>query len=122
MPSKKTLIALLTAALLAGAPATALSQSSGDDQYTDPFAGQNGGGGNGGGGSGGGGGGSGSGAQGSSSGSSGAGNVASNGSSGSGSSAGTATGQLPNTGASPGLFAAIGATLSLGGVALRRLA
>jgi hypothetical protein len=40
MPSRRRLAALVAAALLA-APAPALAQSAGDEQYEDPFAGEN---------------------------------------------------------------------------------
>jgi hypothetical protein len=40
----RALIALLTAAALLAAPAVALAQSAGDEQYTDPFQGGDGGG------------------------------------------------------------------------------
>jgi hypothetical protein len=40
----RALIALITAAALLAAPAVALGQSAGDEQYTDPFGGGDGGG------------------------------------------------------------------------------
>jgi LPXTG-motif cell wall-anchored protein len=41
MPVLRRRLAALAAAALLAAPATALGQSAGDDQYEDPFAGQN---------------------------------------------------------------------------------
>ena len=41
MPVLRRRLAALVAAALLAAPATALGQSAGDDQYEDPFAGQN---------------------------------------------------------------------------------
>ena len=122
-------LAVLVAALVLTVPGTALAQSAGDQQYSDPFANQ---GGSGSGGGGGGGGGQSSGAQ--SSGSSGSAGQSSAGQGGeTGSSATSATGasgtqtatggsarELPRTGGEPGLLALVGAGLTLGGFGLRR--
>jgi hypothetical protein len=104
--------AALAAALALAAPTVAHAQGAGDNQYTDPFAGENG----------------------SGSGSSGSGSSGS--SSGSGSTQGgaegssnaqlsnappgsAASGQLARTGADPGLLALLGAGFVVAGVGLR---
>src|SRR4051794_17707198 len=122
LPARRT--AVLVAALALAVPAKALAQGAGDDQYTDPLAGED----TGGGGSGGGGGG-GSGSSGSGGGGGGGGGA--EGSSGMGAlsssppgeqaAAQTATpaGQLARTGADPGLVALLGAGFVLTGAGLR---
>ncbi|MDX6648181.1 MAG: hypothetical protein QOJ97_132 [Solirubrobacteraceae bacterium] len=115
MLSPRRLAALITAATLAF-PAGALAQGAGETQYSDPFQGQGG-----------------SGSSGSGSGSSSGSGSGSNASgTGSGSQLSTtppgssqtgatrtATGQLPNTGAEPGLLALLGAGFILTGAGLR---
>jgi hypothetical protein len=125
MPRPKP-FAVLVVALVLAFPGTALAQSAGDQQYSDPFANQGGGGSS----SGGGGGGQSSGAQSSggsgSTGQSSAGQGGDTGSSATSATSGTQTStggsarELPRTGGEPGLVALFGAGLTLGGFGLRR--
>jgi LPXTG-motif cell wall-anchored protein len=117
-------IAALTAAATLAFPAGALAQGAGETQYSDPFQGQGGSGSSGSSGSG----------SGSSSGSTGTGSGSGSGSTGSGSQLSntppgssettaaqtrTPRGQLPRTGAEPGLLALLGAGFILTGAGLR---
>jgi len=128
MRATRRLAAPLAALIFAAAPATAIAQNAGDEQYADPFGNNSQ--------SGGGGGSSNSGSSGSSQ------NSGTTGTTGSGvagtqaqlqatpsaSAAGQASssqapgssGQLPRTGLDVGIVAALGAALLLGGLALRR--
>lgn len=134
MRTIRGLLALALVVVVAVAlPATVLAQSAGDEQYTDPFQGQNDSGGNGGGG-GGGNGSSGSGTT------QGGGDVTSGGSEDSGTTgstttapstesatpdatgAGSGSATLPVTGGPATMLAAIGAAFLLSGLALRRRA
>jgi LPXTG-motif cell wall-anchored protein len=106
-------IAALAAALSLALPAGALAQGAGDNQYQDPFAGEDSGSGSGsGGGSGGGGGAEGTSGNGSLSNSPPAGESLA-------SQQSTSSGELPRTGADPGLVALLGAGLILTGAGLR---
>lgn len=116
-------ISLLAAAATLAAPATAVAQSAGDDQYSDPFAGDNGS--SDGGGSGGSDGGD---SGGSSGGSSGGDSSSSGGGSSSGAEASTSGPtaasaddgpSLARTGAETGILALGGVSLVLAGIALR---
>lgn len=106
MPPRR--IAALTAALSLALPAGALAQGAGDNQYQDPFAGEDSGSGSGSGGGGG--------AEGTDNGS-----LSSSPPSGQqlASQQSTASGELPRTGADPGLVALLGAGLILTGAGLR---
>ena len=110
-------IAALAAALSLALPAGALAQGAGDNQYQDPFAGEDPGSGSGSGSGSGGGGGGGGGAEGTS------GNDSLSNSPPSGeqlaSQQGTSSGQLARTGADPGLVALLGAGFILTGAGLR---
>ena len=124
MRATRRLAAPLAALIFAAAPATAIAQNAGDEQYADPFGNNSQ--------SGGGGGSSNSGSSGSSQ------NSGTTGTTGSGvagtqaqlqatpSAPGAApaaagsSGQLPRTGLDVGIVAAVGAALLLGGLALRR--
>jgi LPXTG-motif cell wall-anchored protein len=128
MRATRRLAAPLAALIFAAAPATAIAQNAGDEQYQDPFSNNSQ--------SGGGGGSSNSGSSGSTQ------NSGSTGTTGSGvagtqaqlqatpstsatspttsSQAAGSSGQLPRTGLDVGLVAALGAVLLLGGLALRR--
>jgi LPXTG-motif cell wall-anchored protein len=141
VPITRRLAAPVAAFILTLSPAAALAQSSGDQQYADPFAnnGQNQ---SGGGGSSGGGGGSGGGGSSSSGGGQGqavpsagqgqaapsAGGVAASqaqgttgtASQGSGTAAQSGSRELPRTGLDAGVVAVLGAVLLLAGLALRR--
>ena len=110
MPSRR--IAALAAALSLALPAGALAQGAGDNQYQDPFAGEDSGSGGGSGGGGGGGGG----AEGTDNGS-----LSTSPPSGQQLAAqqSAASGDLPRTGADPGLVALLGAGLILTGAGLR---
>jgi LPXTG-motif cell wall-anchored protein len=113
-------LAALTAAVTLAFPAAALAQGAGETQYSDPFQGQ-GGSGSSGSGSGSGSGssnGSGSGSNASSTGNGSQLSTTPPGSSQTGATR-TATGQLPNTGAEPGLLALLGAGFILTGAGLR---
>jgi LPXTG-motif cell wall-anchored protein len=107
-------LAALAVALSLALPAGALAQGAGDNQYQDPFAGEDSGSGSGSGGGGGGGGGA--------EGTSGNGSELSN-SPPSGqqlaAQSSTPSGELPRTGADPGLVALLGAGLILTGAGLR---
>ena len=106
-------IAALAAALSLSVPAGALAQGAGDNQYQDPFAGEDSGSGSGAGsGSGGGGGAEGNSGNGSLSNSPPAGESLA-------SQQSTSSGELPRTGADPGLVALLGAGLILTGAGLR---
>ena len=107
MPPRR--IAALAAALSLALPAGALAQGAGDNQYQDPFAGEDSGSGSG---SGGGGGAEGTNGNGSPSNSTASGEQLASQSS-------TSSGQLPRTGADPGLVALLGAGLILTGAGLR---
>src|SRR3954464_3609315 len=107
MPPRR--IAVLAAALSLSFPAGALAQGAGDNQYQDPFAGEDAGSGSG---SGGGGGAEGTSGNGSLSNSPPAGEQLA-------SQQSTSSGQLPRTGADPGLVALLGAGLILTGAGLR---
>ena len=123
LPRRRT--AALAAALTLAIPATALAQGAGDEQYTDPLAGEGGGGGGGNSGAGSGGGGS----SGSGSASTGTGQGGAEGTGGSGAQlsstspdtgqSASASGAIPRTGADPGLVALVGAGLILTGAGLR---
>ena len=104
-------IAALAAALSLAVPAGALAQGAGDNQYQDPFAGEDSGSGAGSG-SGGGGGAEGNSDNGSLSDSPPAGESLA-------SQQSTSSGELPRTGADPGLVALLGAGLILTGAGLR---
>ncbi len=107
-------IAALAAALSLSLPAGALAQGAGDNQYQDPFAGEDSGSGAG---SGSGGGGGGGGAEGNS----GNGSLSDSPPAGESlaSQQSTSSGELPRTGADPGLVALLGAGLILTGAGLR---
>jgi LPXTG-motif cell wall-anchored protein len=107
MPPRR--IAALAAALSLALPAGALAQGAGDNQYQDPFAGEGSGSGSGGGGGGGG------------EGTSGNGSLSNSPPSGQqlASQRSTPSGELPRTGADPGLVALLGAGLILTGAGLR---
>ncbi len=121
----RRLAAALAAAFTLALPAAALAQGAGDEQYTDPLAGQGGGGGGGNSGS------SGSSGGGGSSGTSNSGSQggAEGTTSGSGSqlsssppdmgNGSSANGAIPRTGADPGLVALLGAGLILTGAGVR---
>jgi LPXTG-motif cell wall-anchored protein len=103
-------IAALAAALSLALPAGALAQGAGDNQYQDPFAGEDSGSGSGGGGGGGGG----------AEGTNGNGSLSDSPPSGEQlASQSTSSGELPRTGADPGLVALLGAGLILTGAGLR---
>jgi LPXTG-motif cell wall-anchored protein len=106
-------IAALAAALSLALPAGALAQGAGDNQYQDPFAGEDSGSGSGSGGGGGGGGGA--------EGTSGNGSLSNSPPAGESlaSQQSTSSGELPRTGADPGLVALLGAGLILTGAGLR---
>ena len=125
MRATRRLAAPLAALIFAAAPATAIAQNAGDEQYADPFGNNSQ--------SGSGGGSSNSGSSGSSQNSGTAGTTGSGVAgtqaqlqatpSTSGAASGQATGssgQLPRTGLDVGIVAALGAALLLGGLALRR--
>jgi LPXTG-motif cell wall-anchored protein len=103
MPSRR--IAALAAALSLALPAGALAQGAGDNQYQDPFAGEN----------------SGSGGGGGAEGTTGNGSLSNSPPSGEqlASQQSTSSGELPRTGADPGLVALLGAGLILTGAGLR---
>ena len=107
MPSRR--IAALAAALSLALPAGALAQGAGDNQYQDPFAGEDSGSG------------SGSGGGGGAEGTSGNGSLSNSPPSGEqlASQQSTSSGELPRTGADPGLVAVLGAGLILTGAGLR---
>jgi LPXTG-motif cell wall-anchored protein len=109
MPPRR--IAALAVALSLALPAGALAQGAGDNQYQDPFAGENSGSGGGSGGGGGGGG----------EGTSDNGSLSNSPPSGEqlASQQSTSSGELPRTGADPGLIALFGAGLILTGAGLR---
>jgi LPXTG-motif cell wall-anchored protein len=109
MPPRR--IAALAAALSLSLPAGALAQGAGDNQYQDPFAGEDAGSGGGSGGGGGGG----------AEGTSGNGSLSNSPPAGEqlASSQSTSSGELPRTGADPGLVALLGAGLILTGAGLR---
>ena len=109
MPSRR--IAALAAALSLALPAGALAQGAGDNQYQDPFAGENSGSGSG----------SGSGGGGGAEGTNGNGSLSNSPPSGEqlASQQSTSSGELPRTGADPGLVAVLGAGLILTGAGLR---
>ena len=109
-PSRR--IAALAAALSLSLPAGALAQGAGDNQYQDPFAGEDSGSGSGSGSGGGGGGAEGTSGNGSLSNSPPAGESLA-------SQPSTSSGELPRTGADPGLVALLGAGLILTGAGLR---
>jgi LPXTG-motif cell wall-anchored protein len=102
-------IAALAAALSLALPAGALAQGAGDNQYQDPFAGENSGSG------------SGSGSGGGGEGTTGNGSLSNSPPSGEqlASQQSTSSGELPRTGADPGLIALLGAGLILTGAGLR---
>ena len=104
-------IAALAAALSLSLPAGALAQGAGDNQYQDPFAGEGSGSGAG----------SGSGGGGGAEGTSGNGSHSNSAPSGEqlASQQSTSSGELPRTGADPGLIALLGAGLILTGAGLR---
>jgi hypothetical protein len=106
-------IAALAAALSLALPAGALAQGAGDNQYQDPFAGEDSGSGSGSGGGGGGGGGA--------EGTSGNGSLSNSPPAGESlaSQQSTSSGELARTGADPGLVALLGAGLILTGAGLR---
>jgi hypothetical protein len=106
-------IAALAAALSLSLPAGALAQGAGDNQYQDPFAGEDSGSG--------GGSGSGSGAGGGAEGNSGNGSLSASPPAGEqlASQQSTSSGELPRTGADPGLVALLGAGFILTGAGLR---
>jgi LPXTG-motif cell wall-anchored protein len=107
-------IAALAAALSLALPAGALAQGAGDNQYQDPFAGEDSGSGSGSGSGGGGGGGGGA------EGTNGNGSLSDSPPSGEQlASQSTSSGELPRTGADPGLVALLGAGLMLTGAGLR---
>jgi LPXTG-motif cell wall-anchored protein len=124
MRATRRLAAPLVALIVAAAPATAVAQNAGDEQYADPFGNNSQ--------SGGGGGSSNSGSSGSSqnSGTTGSGVAGTQAQLQATPSAGAApaassqaagsSGQLPRTGLDVGIVAALGAALLLGGLALRR--
>jgi LPXTG-motif cell wall-anchored protein len=125
MRATRRLALPLAALIFAAAPATAIAQNAGDEQYADPFGNNSQ--------SGGGGGSSNSGSSGSSqnSGTTGSGVAgtqaqlqatpsAPGAASASSSQAAGSSGQLPRTGLDVGIVAALGAALLLGGLALRR--
>jgi hypothetical protein len=130
MRATRRLAAPLAALILAAAPATAVAQNAGDEQYVDPFAnsGQSGGGSSNGGSSGSNGSSGSAGQTGSSSGAGVAGTTAqatpsTSSATTSAASAAEATGsaeELPRTGLDAGVVAAIGAALLLSGLTLRR--
>src|SRR4051812_1356855 len=101
MPPRR--IAALVAALSLSLPAGALAQGAGDNQYQDPFAGEDSGSGSG----------SGPGGGGGAEGSSGNGSLSSSPPAGEqlASQSSTSSGELPRTGADPGLVALLGAGL-----------
>jgi LPXTG-motif cell wall-anchored protein len=102
-------IAALVAALTLALPAGALAQGAGDNQYQDPFAGEDSGSGSGGGGGGGG-----------AEGTNGDGSPSDSPPSGEQlASQSTSSGELPRTGADPGLVGLLGAGLILTGAGLR---
>ena len=105
MPSRR--IAALAAALSLALPAGALAQGAGDNQYQDPFAGEDSG--------------SGSGSGGGAEGTTGNGSLSNSPPSGQqlASQRSTPSGELPRTGADPGLVALLGAGLILTGAGLR---
>jgi LPXTG-motif cell wall-anchored protein len=107
MPSRR--IAALAAALSLALPAGALAQGAGDNQYQDPFAGEDSGSG------------SGSGSGGGGEGTTGNGSLSNSPPSGEqlASQQSTSSGELPRTGADPGLIALLGAGLILTGAGLR---
>jgi LPXTG-motif cell wall-anchored protein len=102
-------IAALAAALSLALPAGALAQGAGDNQYQDPFAGEDSGSG------------SGSGSGGGGEGTTGNGSLSNSPPSGEqlASQQSTSSGELPRTGADPGLIALLGAGLILTGAGLR---
>ncbi len=104
-------IAALAAALSLCVPAGALAQGAGDNQYQDPFAGEDSGSGAG----------SGSGGGGGAEGNSGNGSLSDSPPAGESlaSQQSTSSGELPRTGADPGLVALLGAGLILTGAGLR---
>ncbi len=104
-------IAALAAALSLSVPAGALAQGAGDNQYQDPFAGEDSGSGAG----------SGSGGGGGAEGNSGNGSLSDSPPAGESlaSQQSTSSGELPRTGADPGLVALLGAGLILTGAGLR---
>jgi LPXTG-motif cell wall-anchored protein len=109
MPPRR--IAALAAALSLSLPAGALAQGAGDNQYQDPFAGEDSGSGSG----------SGSGGGGGAEGTSGNGSLSNSPPAGEqlASQQSTSSGELPRTGADPGLVALLGAGLILTGAGLR---